>query len=108
MRPASEFLVAFTITMTRIAHLLPGSSNSTFPSKSFAPCGSRFADHLEVLGRDIGGLRHGVNREHVGGAQAHRAAKRPLDRILQRGYLGQVEAPDHVLGFTKRTVENGT
>src|SRR5882724_6779305 len=107
MRPASEALVAFTITMTRIAHLLPGGSNSTFPSKSFAPCGSRFADHLEVLGRDIGGLSHGVNREHIGGAQAGRAAKRPLDRILQRGYLDQVEAADQFLGFHKGTVENG-
>jgi hypothetical protein len=50
MRPASELLVAFTITMTRIAHLLPGDSNSTLPSKGFAPSGGHFADHLEVLG----------------------------------------------------------
>lgn len=106
MRPASEFLVAFTITMTRIAHPLPGGSHSTFPSKGFAPCGSGFADHLEVLGRNIGGLRHGVNREHVGRAQADRAAKRPLDRVLQRGDVDQVEAADQFLVFHKRTVEN--
>lgn len=56
------------------------------------------------LGRISEALRHGMNREHIGGAQADRGAKRPLD---QRGYLDQVEAADQFLGFHKGTVENG-
>src|SRR5689334_7924441 len=53
-----------------IAPAAGGSTSSAFGSESLAPRGSRLADHLEVLGRDIGGLRQLVDRQYIGRVQA--------------------------------------